>query len=184
MARSGNISDTTASQEMAQLKNKLEDKVAIVTGGASGIGEATARHFALHGARAVVIADVHDQKGQDIAASIGPHCTYIRCDVTDEDQVKSLVDSTVQMHGRLDIMFSNAGVFSSSEQTVLEFDLSNYEKLMAVNVRGMAACLKHAERAMVEGYGSLKMMFCICVIHAPIRDHAETGSNHENLSCV
>ncbi|KAM5570663.1 (+)-cis,trans-nepetalactol synthase NEPS1 [Rosa sericea] len=133
------------------LKKKLQDKVAIVTGGASGIGEATARLFSLNGVRAMVIADVQDDKGQDVAASIGAHCSYIRCDVSDEDQVKSLVESTVQMHGRLDIMFSNAGIISKSKQEVLDLDLSNYDKLMAVNVRGMAACVKHAAKAMVEG---------------------------------
>ncbi|KAM4107132.1 hypothetical protein ACJW30_04G117100 [Castanea mollissima] len=94
-------------------KNKLQGKVAIITGGASGIGEATARHFATHGARAIVIADV-----------------------------KTLVYSIVNTYGQLDIMFSN---------TVLEIDLSAYDKLMAVNARGMVACVKHAAKAMVEG---------------------------------
>ncbi|CAL9031204.1 unnamed protein product [Prunus brigantina] len=131
---------------------KLQGKVAIVTGGASGIGEATARKFALHGARAVVIADVQDEKGQNVAASIGgpDRSTYIHCDVTDEEQVKGLVESTVRIYGRLDIMFSNAGIGSASQQTVLDFDLASYDKLMAVNVRGMAACVKHAAREMVE----------------------------------
>ncbi|KAF3437722.1 hypothetical protein FNV43_RR20478 [Rhamnella rubrinervis] len=96
---------------LPQIKNKLHEKVAIVTGGASGLGEVTARHFINHGAHAVVIADVQDKKGQNVATSIGPdRCTYIHCDVTDEDQVKSLVDSTVSLYGQLDIMFSNAGI--------------------------------------------------------------------------
>lgn len=131
---------------------KLEGKVVIITGGASGIGEATARHFADHGAQAVVIADLQEEKGLEVASSIGSHCTFIKCDVTDEQQVKSLVDSTVKTHGKLDIMFSNAGVLSmsSSEQTILEFDLEASDKLFAVNVRGTIACVKHAGRAMVE----------------------------------
>ncbi|KAL6175552.1 hypothetical protein ACLB2K_052191 [Fragaria x ananassa] len=133
------------------LTKKLQDKVAIVTGGASGIGEATARLFALHGARAVVIADVQDEKGQDVAASIGAQCSYIRCDVSEEDQVKSLVKSTVLTYGCLDIMFSNAGILSKTKQEVLDLDLSDYDRLMAVNVRGTAACVKHAAKAMVEG---------------------------------
>ncbi|XP_008238188.1 PREDICTED: (-)-isopiperitenol/(-)-carveol dehydrogenase, mitochondrial-like [Prunus mume] len=131
---------------------KLQGKVAIVTGGASGIGEGTARKFALHGVRAVVIADVQDEKGQNVAASIGSdRSIYIHCDVTDEDQVKSLIESTVRIYGRLDIMFSNAGVGSAGEQTVLELDLAMYDRVMAVNARGMAASVKHAARAMVEG---------------------------------
>ncbi|KAL5544378.1 hypothetical protein UlMin_008162 [Ulmus minor] len=131
---------------------KLQGKVAIITGGASGIGEATVRSFAAHGAQAVVIADVQDKKGEDLSASIGHHrSTYIHCDVSDEEQVKSLVETTVRKYGHLDIMFSNAAIPSASEQTVLDFDLSGYEKLFAVNVKGMAACVKHAARAMKEG---------------------------------
>ncbi|XP_024031967.1 (-)-isopiperitenol/(-)-carveol dehydrogenase, mitochondrial [Morus notabilis] len=131
---------------------KLHSKVTIVTGGASGIGEATARRFANHGARAVVIADVQDEKGREVAASIGLHrCAYVHCDVSDEAQVKSLVDHTVRTYGRLDVMFSNAGTASESEQTVLDLDISALDRLFAVSTRGMAACVKHAARAMVEG---------------------------------
>ncbi|KAK1363377.1 (-)-isopiperitenol/(-)-carveol dehydrogenase, mitochondrial [Heracleum sosnowskyi] len=132
---------------------KLEGKVVIITGGSSGIGEATARHFADHGAQAVVIADIQEEKGLEVASSIGSHrCTFIKCDVTDEQQVKSLVESTVKIHGKLDVMFSNAGVLrmSGSEQNILDFDLEASDKLFAVNIRGMIACVKHAGRAMVE----------------------------------
>jgi NAD(P)-dependent dehydrogenase (short-subunit alcohol dehydrogenase family) len=129
----------------------LQGKVAIVTGGASGIGEATARLFAEHGTRMVVIADIQDQLGHQVATSIGiDKCNYIRCDVADEEQVKAMVESTVQKHGQLDIMFSNAGILSPSEQTVLELDFPQFDRLFAVNVRGMALCVKHAARAMVE----------------------------------
>ncbi|EXC34230.1 Momilactone A synthase [Morus notabilis] len=131
--------------------NKLQGKVAIVTGGASGIGEATARRFADRGARAVVIADIQDEKGLNIAASIGLEvCAYVHCDVSDEEQVKTLVQSTVEKYGRLDVMFSNAGITSLADQTILDFDFAAYEKLFAVNVRGMATSVKHAARAMVE----------------------------------
>ncbi|KAF3437727.1 hypothetical protein FNV43_RR20483 [Rhamnella rubrinervis] len=133
-------------------KHKLHGKVAIVTGGASGFGEVTARHFINHGARAVVIADVQDEKGQKVTVSIGPdRCTYIHCDVTDEDQVKSLVETTVSLYGQLDIMFSNAGIATRSMQVVTDLDMSAFDKCFAVNVRGMAACVKHSARAMKEG---------------------------------
>ena len=96
---------------------KLAGKVAIVTGGASGIGEATARVFADQGARMVVIADIQDELGNQVAASIGTHrCTFVHCDVAHEDQVQNLVQSTVTNYGQLDIMFSNAGIASPSEQ--------------------------------------------------------------------
>lgn len=129
---------------------KLQGKVAIVTGGASGIGEETARLFAKNGAK-VIIADVQDQLGLSLAESIGSQtCTYIHCDVSDEEQVKTTVDWTVKTHGQLDIMFSNAGIFSKSDQTVLDLNLSELDQIFSVNVRGMAACVKHAARAMVD----------------------------------
>lgn len=81
---------------------KLAGKVAIVTGGASGIGEATARVFVDQGARMVVIADIQDELGNKVAASIGTHrCTYIHCNVVDEDQVQNLVQSTVNAYGQV-----------------------------------------------------------------------------------
>lgn len=133
-------------------ENKLAGKVAIITGGASGIGEATARLFANHSARMVVIADIQDELGRQVAVSIGTQkCTYVHCDVTSEDQVKSLVESTVRDYGQLDIMFSNAGILSESEQTVLDLDFSVFERLFSINVRGTAACVKYAARAMKEG---------------------------------
>lgn len=131
---------------------KLPGKVVTITGGASGIGEATARLFADHGARAIVIADIQDDLGRDVAESIGPHrCRYIHCDVTDEEQIKGMVESTVEMYGRIDVFFSNAGVLSRTPQTILELDLAAHDALLEVNARGMAACVKHAARAMVGG---------------------------------
>ncbi|XP_016444280.1 (-)-isopiperitenol/(-)-carveol dehydrogenase, mitochondrial-like [Nicotiana tabacum] len=129
---------------------KLEGKVATVTGGASGIGEAAARLFAHHGAR-VVIADIQDEKGRALAESIPfQRCSYVHCDVSDETQVKAMVDWTVQKYGQLDIMFSNAGVVGNSGQKVIDLDLSEFDRVLRVNARGMAACVKHAARAMVE----------------------------------
>ncbi|KAF8037302.1 hypothetical protein BT93_B0263 [Corymbia citriodora subsp. variegata] len=145
--------------------NKLDGKVGIVTGGASGIGEETARRLVNHGAH-VVIADVQDVKGRDVAASIGSHrCTYIHCDVADEQQVKSLVESTLRSNGRLDILFSNAGMANDVKQDILELDIPAFERLFAVNVRGMAACVKHGARAMVAG-GIKGSIICTASIRA------------------
>ncbi|KAG6407016.1 hypothetical protein SASPL_129996 [Salvia splendens] len=130
---------------------KLQGKVAIVTGGASGIGETTARVFSNHGARAVVIADIQSEKGHVVAKAIGlERCRYFHCDVTDEEQVEILIKWTVQTYGRLDIMFSNAAVVSTTIQTVLDLDMLQYDRVMGVNPRSMALCVKHAARKMVE----------------------------------
>ncbi|CAN1266060.1 (+)-cis,trans-nepetalactol synthase NEPS1 [Linum perenne] len=100
----------------------------------------------------VVIADIQDDLAQNVAASIGPNkCTYKRCDVTSEDQVKSLVDYTVNTFGHLDVMFSNAGVITTTcPQSVIDLDLAAMDATFAVNVKGNAACVKHAARVMVE----------------------------------
>ncbi|PIA62485.1 hypothetical protein AQUCO_00200476v1 [Aquilegia coerulea] len=146
--------------EAIPMSKKLEGKVAIITGGASGIGEATARLFANEGARMVVIADIQDELGQSVSSSIGADCcSYMHCDVTDENQVKSMVESTVQIYGTLDIMFSNAGIINAN-QTILNLDFAKMDRLFAINVRGMAACVKYAARAMVEG--SVKGGSIIC----------------------
>ncbi|KAF2289678.1 hypothetical protein GH714_037899 [Hevea brasiliensis] len=88
---------------------RLEGKVAIITGGASGMGAATVQLFHEHGAQ-VVLADIKDKQGQAIADKLGENVTYIHCDVSDEDDVINLIDTTIEKHGKLDIMYNNAGV--------------------------------------------------------------------------
>ncbi|CAL0319974.1 unnamed protein product [Lupinus luteus] len=130
---------------------RLAGKVAIVTGGSGGIGEAAAHAFVDHGARMVVIADVQDDLGHKVAESIGTNkCTYIHCNVADEEQVQNLIQSTINTFGQIDIMFSNAGIRSELEQTITELNIPELNRLLAVNASGMAACVKHAAHAMVE----------------------------------
>ncbi|GJU00319.1 (-)-isopiperitenol/(-)-carveol dehydrogenase, mitochondrial-like protein [Tanacetum coccineum] len=89
--------------------------------------------------------------GKNVSLSIGSKgCTYFHCDITDEAQVISLVNSIVETYGQLDIMFSNAGIISKSKQNVINLDMDQFDRVFAVNVRGMAACVKHAARVMVE----------------------------------
>ncbi|KAG6404829.1 hypothetical protein SASPL_132405 [Salvia splendens] len=133
------------------IKIKLQGKVVIVTGGASGIGETIARVLADHGARAVVIADIQPEKGRAVAESIGlQRCSYVQCDVADEEQVAAMVEWTATTYGGLDVMISNAGTVSSLPQTILDLDFLEYERVMHVNARGMAVCVKQAARKMVE----------------------------------
>ncbi|KAF2315993.1 hypothetical protein GH714_040788 [Hevea brasiliensis] len=166
---------------------KLSGKVAIVTGGASGIGEATVRLLADHGALMVVIADIQDELGQRVATSIGENkCRFVHCDVSKEDQVKSLVEWTVQNFGRLDIMFSNAGILGNSDQTVLDLDLSAFDHLFAVNVRGMAICVKYAARAMVRGNvrGSIVCTASVAASKGTKRRTAYNMSKHAVVGLV
>ena len=89
---------------------EIEDKVAIVTGGASGIGSAIARRLAAGRARAVVVADVNVERAESVAQACGATAVAMRCDVSREDDIRALVDRTRDRHGRIDLYFSNAGI--------------------------------------------------------------------------
>lgn len=122
--------------------------MALITGAASGIGEETARLFAEHGAF-VIVADIQDELGRQVAASIGAdRASFRHCDVRDEKQVEETVKFAVEKHGGLDILFSNAAVMGPLAG-ILELDMEAFENTMATNVRGVAATVKHAARAMV-----------------------------------
>ena len=110
--------------------------MALITGAASGIGEEIARLFAANGAF-VVVADIDDKLGQQVVASIGiDQASFFHCDVRDEKQVEEMVSYTVEKHGHLDILVSNAGI-SGSSSTILDLDMSNFDNVMSTNVRGV-----------------------------------------------
>ncbi|XP_058740473.1 short-chain dehydrogenase reductase 3b-like [Vicia villosa] len=129
---------------------RLEGKIAIITGAASGIGEEAVKLFVENGAY-VVAVDIQDELGHQLVASIGSEkVTYHHCDVRDEKQVEETINFTLEKYGHIDIMFSNAGVLGSlSGGGVLDVDLNEFKNTMAVNVYGAAAIIKHAARAMV-----------------------------------
>ena len=114
---------------------ELSGKVAIVTGGASGIGRATAEMLVAAGAR-VVIADIDAEAGRAVAAAIGDAAAFNQTDVTDADQVQALVDFTVERFGGLHMMFNNAGVAQPMTR-FLHDDLSDFDRVMNINVLGV-----------------------------------------------
>lgn len=160
---------------------RLEGKVAIVTGGARGIGEATVRLFAIHGAK-VVIADVEDAIGSALASSLSPHVTYVHCDVTSEDDIESLISSTVTKLGKIDVLFNNAGVLGnqSKHKSILDFDADEFDTIMSVNVRGAALGMKHAARAMIDagGGGCIMSTASVAAVMGGLGPHAYTASKH------
>ncbi|KAI3760058.1 hypothetical protein L1987_50447 [Smallanthus sonchifolius] len=111
--------------------SKLEGKVALITGAASGIGKETATKFIHHGAK-VVIADIHHHLGHDTATQLGPNASFVACNVTHEPDVANAVDFTVSKHGKLDIMYNNAGIPCRTPQTIVDLDLDTFDRVMLV----------------------------------------------------
>jgi NAD(P)-dependent dehydrogenase (short-subunit alcohol dehydrogenase family) len=130
---------------------ELEGKVAIVTGGASGIGRATVELFVAEGAR-VVIADVDVTAGKELAAALGPAAAFAHTDVTDADAVQAAVDFAVERFGGLHVMFNNAGV-SSAMARLLRNDLTDFTRVMNVNLYGVMVGTQRAGRHMAEHGG-------------------------------
>jgi NAD(P)-dependent dehydrogenase (short-subunit alcohol dehydrogenase family) len=135
--------------------NELAGKVAIVTGGASGIGAGIVEKFLAEGAR-VVIADVARDRGEDFAASQGADATFRLTDVSDPEQVGALVTGAVETFGGLDVMVNNAGISSKMHRSFLDDDLADFQRVMAVNVLGVMAGTRDAARQMAtSGGGSI-----------------------------
>ncbi|RVX06922.1 Short-chain dehydrogenase reductase 2a [Vitis vinifera] len=137
-------------------KVRLQGKVAMITGGASGLGRAAASEFIQHGAQ-VIIADVDSQQGPQVAKFLGPQAQFVCCDVSVEAQVAEAVDTAMASHGKLDIMFNNAGIAGKAiPPGIADLDLAEFDRVMGVNVRGAIAGIKHAARVMIPvGSGSI-----------------------------
>jgi NAD(P)-dependent dehydrogenase (short-subunit alcohol dehydrogenase family) len=125
---------------------KLTDRTALVTGGASGIGAACAEILAREGA-SVIIADVQDDKGRELAHKIGGKAEYQRLDVTSEDAWEALVKDVFKRHGRLDILVNNAGIGVGSP-SITTMSLEDWRRQQAVNVEGVFLGTKHCLRLM------------------------------------
>lgn len=130
------------------MSDRLVGKVAIVTGGASGIGEACARRFAAEGAR-VVVTDLQVDKGSAVAAAVGG--CFMAHEVSDEDQWRQVIAQTLHLEGRLDILVNNAGIIGGGD--VETCDLENWNRVLAVNVTGTMLGCKHAIPAMKANPG-------------------------------
>lgn len=128
---------------------KLEGKVAVITGGASGIGNATVRLFVEEGAR-VVIADIQEDKGGALAESLGAGAVFCRADVSSEADVEAAVECALSRYGRLDCMVNNAGIAGSYiRNSISEVPADDFDQTIAVDVRGVFFGMKHAARVMI-----------------------------------
>ena len=144
---------------------ELAGKVAIVTGGAGGIGQATAQLLVAEGAK-VVIGDVDAEGGRSLAERIGAAAAFKKTDVSNAEQVQALVDFAVDRFGGLDVMFNNAGIGSPLKR-LLPDDLEDFSRIMSVNLFGVIAGTQRAARYMKDhGGGSIINNASIAAINA------------------
>ncbi|KAL6500388.1 hypothetical protein OROHE_025754 [Orobanche hederae] len=127
---------------------KLEGKVALITGAASGIGKETAAKFIDNGAK-VVIADIQMDQALETARELGPNASFVQCDVTRESDISGAVDFAISKHNRLDIMYNNAGIACHTPPSIADLDLDTLDRVMSVNVRGVISGIKHGARVMI-----------------------------------
>lgn len=133
----------------------LSNKIAVVTGGASGIGRATVDLFVEQGAK-VVVADVDVERGVLLADKYGKAAVFKRVDVANAEEVQELVDFTVRYFGGLDIMFNNAGISGAVHNRFLDDDLKDFDRVIAVNLYGVMTGSQCAGRYMAKhGGGSI-----------------------------
>ncbi|KAJ8432202.1 hypothetical protein Cgig2_003801 [Carnegiea gigantea] len=160
-------------------RNRLDGKVAIITGGASGIGASTVKLFSEHGAK-VVIADIQDDLGLDLVKNIDhPNVCYIHCDVSRETHLMDLIDSTISKYGRLDIMYNNAGIMDGFGASILTSKKEGLDKVLGVNLYGSFFGAKHAARVMLpQKQGCILFTASVCTLIGGIASHPYTMSKY------
>lgn len=162
---------------------RLSGKVAVITGGSSGIGEEIAKLFAEHGASVVTVGSRAEEA---ITGSIGSEkINYYRCDVRDEKQIEEMVNFTIEKYGRLDILVCSAAIIGPLSG-ILKFDSEGFDEAMAVNVRGVAVTMKYAGQAMVERKikGSMICIASLAATMAGLSPIVYTASKHALLGLV
>lgn len=130
---------------------KIQGKTALVSGGASGLGEATVRRLRTEGAN-VVILDINDAKGSQLTKELGPQTEYIKTNITDTDQVKAAVDFAVQKFGKIDIVVNCAGIVAGMKIAGKKgpHDLEIFKKVINVNLLGVVDVIRLAAAAMLK----------------------------------
>ena len=154
------------------MTERYEGQVAVITGAASGLGEATARLLVAEGGR-VIIADYGEERGAAVAASLGDAARFVRCDVTSEDDVAAALDAAVATWGRLDGAFANAGIVGVVGP-IAETPMEDFDRTLAVLLRGVFVTVKHAARVMQSqgNGGSIVMTSSVAGVQGGLGPHA------------
>ena len=129
------------------MPGRLEGKVAVITGAASGIGRESARRFAEEGA-SVCVVDLADEPGKEAAAEING--LYVHADVTDEGDVQRMYREAAERFGGLDVLFNNAGIAPSDDASILDTGLDAFQRLQDVNLKSVFLCCKYAIAYLLE----------------------------------
>ncbi len=130
---------------------RLKGKVAIITGSSRGIGKATALLFAKEGAKVVINYNKSEKEAKDIVSEIkalGTDVISVKCDVSDENEVKSMIDKTIDAFGRIDILVNNAGVFDYTDS--MNFNDEDWEKMIGPNIKGTIFCIQRVSKIMLK----------------------------------
>src|SRR4051812_39749339 len=129
------------------MTGRLDGKVAVVTGGCSGIGLATVQRFAEEGAQ-VVVADLDDVRGKEVVDGIAG--LFVHCDVTDKEQVDAMFAQAHETYGSIDVAFNNAGISPPEDDSILDTDLESWRKVQEVNLTSVYLCCKAVLPYMIE----------------------------------
>ena len=160
---------------------KLDGRVAVVTGGSSGIGEGTVRLFVEEGAR-VVVADVLDDRGHALAEELGTAVNYVHADVSQEDDVRGAVAQAISRFGKLDCMYNNAG-FGGVAGPIDETPMDGYDATMAVLLRGVLAGIKHAAGVITQQrWGSIISAASVAGLQAGFAGHVYSAAKAAIIS--
>ena len=154
---------------------KLDGKVAVITGAASGMGAATAQLFASEGAR-VLVTDMNEAKGQDVAERLGPNGEFKRVDVSREEDIAAAVDQVRSVWGRLDVMFNNAG-FGGARGPIESISEADFDLTVDVVLKGVFFGMKHAAPIMKQqGFGSIISTASVAGLQAGESPHLYTAT--------
>jgi len=135
------------------MPGRLEGKVAVITGAASGIGRETAKRFAEEGAK-VCVADLADEPGKEIAGEIDG--LYIHANVTDPDDVQRMYREAAEAYGGVDVLFNNAGISPPDDDSILETEMEAWDRVQNVNLKSVYLCCKYGIPYLLErGGGSV-----------------------------
>ncbi|MGZ6312124.1 MAG: SDR family NAD(P)-dependent oxidoreductase, partial [Candidatus Limnocylindrales bacterium] len=165
---------------------RLQDKVTLITGGGGGMGRVAARMFAAEGAR-LVVAEFDAAAGQEtvrLVREAGGQASYVEADVTSETDARTMVEHALVTYGRLDCLYNNAGVMPEADHSVVDTDVSTWDRVMAVNVRGVFLGCKYAIPAMIEGGGGsiINIASFVALVGCSVPQDAYTASKGAVLS--